>query len=72
MADVADAIARVIIECDNPRNVQADIIQPMARAFTGCAYSFDEQFALGNDWQTHGYTPVQKPQPQTQERLSLH
>ena len=72
MADVADAIARVIIECDNPRNVQADIIQPMARAFTGCAYSFDEQFALGNDWQTHGYTPVHKPQPQTQERLSLH
>ena len=54
---IADAIARVLLEADNPRQVQRDIIQPLASSFNGVAYSFDDHFALGGDWQHRGYSP---------------
>lgn len=50
MSRVADAVARVLVEGDDPEVVQAEVVRPLAERFDGVAFSFDFHFPAADDW----------------------
>jgi len=59
MIRVADAIARILVQGENPAQIRYELVLPLARAFQGVAYSFDEEFPLDPSWQESAYQPDQ-------------
>lgn len=55
MEVVAEALARVLLHGQDPRQVRHDLVIPLARAHRGMAFSFDGSFPLGQDWQEAPY-----------------
>jgi glycine hydroxymethyltransferase len=59
MVRIADAIARILVQGENPAQIRYELVLPLARAFQGVAYSFDADFPLDPSWQDKPYQPAQ-------------
>lgn len=55
MARIADAVARVLVEHEDPLTVRYRYVGPLARDFDQVAYSFDTTFPFEADWQQAPY-----------------
>lgn len=51
MLPIADALAKVILHGQAPDSVRRKLVVPLARAYSGVEYSFDDSFLIGKDWQ---------------------
>lgn len=51
MATIADALAKVVLHKQNPEIVRRDLVLPLAQAYRGLEYSFDDSFPMARDWQ---------------------
>lgn len=54
---IADAIARLLLEGEDPLHVGYEFVRPLAKSFRHADFSFDDTFSLPNDWQESPYRP---------------
>lgn len=57
MRQIADAIARLLVDGDDPHHVAYELVRPLAEGFRHADFSFDAHFPLPADWQEASYRP---------------
>lgn len=55
MEAIADALARILLQREDPDRVRHSLVTPLALAHQDTAFSFDEEFLISKDWQDTAY-----------------